>query len=98
MSSYKRTSSEIALEILDCIDKKGEASRWDLTKILGTTWQFHHWVEDFLMKERLIEERQEARNYFYRKTETGELFHKLLKNGHVMRALLRVSGRRLRRS
>jgi predicted transcriptional regulator len=93
----RRKPSEIALELLDCIDEKGEATRWDLIKILGNTWQFHHWVEEFLMKERFVEERRESRSYFYKKTETGEMFHKLLKNGKIMRALLRVSGKRLTR-
>ncbi len=95
MSSPKRSPSQIALELLDCIDEKGEASRWDLIKILGNTWQFHHWVEDFLMKEKFVEERQESRNRFYKKTESGELFHQLLRNGKMIRALSRVSGKRL---
>ena len=97
MSSSRREPSQIALELLDCIDQKGEATRWDLIKILGNVSQFRHWVEEFLMKEEFVEERRELRNYFYKKTETGELFHKLLKNGMIMRALLRVSGRRLKR-
>jgi len=48
------------------------------------------------VKEEFVEERRESRNYFYKKTETGELFHKLLKTGMMMKALLRVSGRRLK--
>lgn len=95
MSSSKRSPSQIALELLNCIDEKGEASRWDLIKILGNTWQFHHWVEDFLMKEKFVEERRQSRNRFYRKTESGELFHQLLRNGKMVKALLRVSGKRL---
>ncbi len=97
MSSSKRSPSQIALELLDCIDAKGEASRWDLIKILGNTWQFHHWVEDFLVKEKFVEERQESRKRVYRKTESGELFHKLLRNGKMIKALSRVSGKRLTR-
>ena len=96
MSSSRREPSQIALELLDCIDEEGEATRWDLIKILGNTSQFHHWVEEFLVKEEFVEERRESRNYFYKKTETGELFHTLLKNGMIMKALLRVSGRRLK--
>ena len=97
MSSSKRSPSQIALELMDCIDAKGEASRWDLIKILGNTGQFHHWVEDFLMKEKFVEERRESRNRFYKKTESGELFHQLLRNGKMIRALSRVSGKRLTR-
>ena len=96
MSSSRREPSQIALELLDCIDEKGEATRWDLIKILGNTSQFRHWVEEFLVKEEFVEERRQSRIYFYKKTETGELFHKLLKNGMIMKALLRVSGRRLK--
>jgi len=96
VSSSRREPSQIALELLDCIDEEGEATRWDLIKILGNTSQFHHWVEEFLVKEEFVEERRESRNYFYKKTETGELFHTLLKNGMIMKALLRVSGRRLK--
>ncbi len=95
--SSRRKPSEIALKLLDCIDEKGEATKWDLIKILGTTWQFHQWIENFLMKEKLVEERRESRNYFYRKTESGELFHKLLRSGKIMKAFLRVSGKRLER-
>jgi len=97
VTSSRREPTEIALKLLDCIDEKGEATRWDLIKILGNTWQFHHWVEDFLMKERFVEERRESRYYFYKKTETGELFHKLLRNDKIMKALLCVSGKRLKR-
>jgi len=95
----RRTPSIIALELLDCIDQnKGKASKWDLIKILGNESQFQHWVTDFLLKDRLIEEKVESNHYFYSKTETGELFHKLLKNGKIVRTFLRVSGKRLRRS
>ena len=97
MSFPRRTPSTIALNILDCIAEKGEATKWDLIKILGNTDQFRNWVEDFLLKENLVEERREADHSFYKKTETGDLFHTLLKNGRIMRALLRVSGKRLRR-
>jgi predicted transcriptional regulator len=97
VSSSRRKPSQIALKLLDCIDEKGETSRWDLIKILGNNSQFHHWVEDFLIREKFIEERRESRNYYYKKTETGELLHKLLKNGDMMRSLLLLSGKRLKR-
>jgi predicted transcriptional regulator len=97
MPSRRRRPSEIALEILDCIDKKGEATKWDLLKILGTSWQFHHWIEEFLLKEKFVEERKKSSHFLYRKTEAGNQFHELLRNGKIMRALIQVSGKRLRR-
>ena len=99
MSFPRRAPTKIALELLDCIDQKGgRATKWDLIKIVGNESQFRHWVTEFLMKDRLIEEIQESDHTFYRKTENGEFFHKLLKNGKIVRALLRVSGKRLRRN
>jgi len=95
--SKRRRPTEIALEILNIIEKKGEASKWDLIKILGTGEQFRHWVEDFLIEERLVEERKEGNHSYYRKTRLDEQFHGLLKNGKIMRVFLQISGRRLRR-
>jgi len=97
VSSSRRKPSEIVLEILDCIVDKGEATRWDLTKILGTTWQFHHWIEDFLLKERFITERKEKNHYFYSITDLGVQFYELLKNGKLLKAFIKISGKRLRR-
>lgn len=97
MSSSRREPSLIALQLLDCIDENGEASRWDLVKILGNTSQFRHWVEDFLMRDGFVEEREEAGHHYYRKTEAGELFHRLLRNGNILKSLLRLGGKRLRR-
>jgi hypothetical protein len=98
MSFPRRKPSRIALELLDCIDKKeGKASKWDLIKILGNESQFQHWVTNFLIKDKFIKEIHESNHSFYSKTEAGEFFHKLLKNGKIVDALLRVSGKRLRR-
>ena len=98
MSFPRRGPNRIALELLDCIDQKeGKATKWDLIKVLGNEAQFNHWVTDFLMKDRFIEETTESYGHFYRKTENGNLFHRLLKNGEIIDALLRVSGKRLRR-
>jgi len=98
MSFPRRRPARIALELFDCIDQKGaRASKWDLIKVVGTESQFHYWVEEFLLRDRFIEEQQESNHYFYKKTETGELLHKLLKNQRIMQALLRVSGKKLRR-
>jgi predicted transcriptional regulator len=99
MSFPRRAPTRIALELLDCIDQNmGRASKWDLIKVVGNESQFRHWVTEFLMKDRLIEEIQKSNHTFYRKTESGEFFHRLLKNGKIVRALLRVSGKRLRRA
>jgi predicted transcriptional regulator len=98
MQFPRRAPARIALELLDCIDeRKGEASKWDLIKIVGTESQFHYWIEEFLLKSKFVEEQQKTNHYFYKKTEAGELLHKLLKNGNLMHALLKVSGKRLRR-
>jgi predicted transcriptional regulator len=94
----RRTPARIALELLDCIDeRKGEASKWDLIKVVGTESQFHYWIEEFLLRDKFVEEQQRSNRCFYKKTEAGELLHELLKNGRIMQALLRVSGKRLRR-
>jgi predicted transcriptional regulator len=94
----RRAPARIASDLFDCIDERnGKASKWDLIKVVGTESQFHYWVEEFLLRDKFIEEQQESNRCFYKKTETGELLHKLLKNGKIMQALLRVSGKRLRR-
>lgn len=93
----RRPPDVIALEILDCIDqKKGKASRWDLIKILGNEAQFRQWIGNFLVKDKFVEEMHESRRYYYRKTKNGDLLHELLRNGKMVKALLRVSGKRLR--
>lgn len=99
MSFPRRDPSRIALELLDCIDRKdGKATKWDLVKVLGNESQFDNWVKDFLVKDKFVEEMTESRYSFYKKTGNGEFFHRLLKNSEVIEALLRVSGKRLRRS
>jgi hypothetical protein len=86
------------LALFNCIDgEEGKASKWSLIKILGNESQFHYWVEDFLIQDGFIEEKNESNRSFYSKTVSGELFHRLLKNGNVMQALLRISGKKLRR-
>ena len=97
MSFPRRLPSTIALELLNCIDQKeGRATKWDLIKILGNEAQFNSWVKDFLIKDKFIEETTESHHYFYRKTEVGDLFHRLLKNGAIIEAFLKISGKRLR--
>lgn len=98
MSFPRRRPARIALELFDCIDEKNcLASKWDLIKVVGTESQFYYWVEEFLLKDRFIESLQKSNHYFYRKTEAGELLHKLLKNGKIMNAMLKVSGKKLHR-
>ena len=98
MPFSRRKPARIALELLDCIDeRKGKASKWDLIKVVGTEYQFHYWVEEFLLRDKFVDEQRKSNRYYYKKTEEGELLHKLLRNGKIMQALLRVSGKRLRR-
>jgi len=97
MPSPRRAPARIALELLDCIDgKNGMASKWDLIKVVGTEAQFHYWVEEFLLNDKFIEQQLVSDHHSYKKTETGELLQQLLKNGKIMHALLRVSGKKLR--
>ena len=92
----RRTPALIALEILDCVDANKEASKWDLVKVLGNEAQFGVWVERFFLVDGILVERREGRNYFYGKTERGELLHKLLRSGFMIRVFSRVSGKKLR--
>ena len=84
------------MELLDVVAMKGEASKWDLVKVLGNDTQFRIWVDDFLLPEKVLEERRDGRNYFYRLTERGFLFHRLLKSGNMIKIFNRISGKRLK--
>jgi predicted transcriptional regulator len=86
----------IALELLDCIAENNEVSKWTIIKVLGNTTQFRRWIEEFMIPEGVIEERIDGRNYFYKLTPRGELFHKFLKNGNIVRLYSRISGKRLK--
>ena len=87
----------IALALFNCIDgEDGRASKWSLIKVLGNESQFHYWVEDFLIQDGFIEQKIESNRSFYSKTKNGELFQRLLKNGNIMTALLKVSGKKLK--
>ncbi len=98
MSVSRRKPARIALDLFNCIDdRNGQASKWDLIKVVGTESQFHYWVEEFLLRDKFIEEQRKSKRSIYRKTELGELLHKMLRNGSIMTALLRVSGKRLKR-
>jgi predicted transcriptional regulator len=94
--SRRRSPDEIALEILDVIVEKKGASKWDLIKVLGNNTQFSIWVDDFLLPEKVLEERRDGRNSFYTLTERGNLFHRLLKSGNMIKIFNRISGKRLK--
>ena len=56
----RRAPARIASDLFDCIDKRnGKASKWDLIKVVGTESQFHYWLEEFLLRDKFIEEQQE---------------------------------------
>jgi predicted transcriptional regulator len=92
----RRSPDVIALDLLNCVEENGEATKWDLIKVLGNEAQFGLWIERFFLPERVLVERREGRRYYYKKTERGELFHKLLRTGNLIKLFSRVSGRRLR--
>ena len=92
----RRSPNVIALEILNCIDEKGKASKWDIIKILGNEAQFRKWIDDFFLVEGVLVESREGRYYAYEKTERGEQFHQFLKQGNIIRLFSRISGKRLR--
>ena len=92
----RRSPDAIALELLDCIEEKGEVTKWDLIKVLGNETQFRIWIEEFFLREKVLLERREGGHYYYKKTERGELFHRLLKSGNLVKLFNSVSGRRLR--
>jgi len=83
----------IALELLNRVEEDGEGTKWDLIKILGSEVQFTLWVERFFLPENVLVERRGGKHYFYKMTEHGNLFHKLLKNGNRIRLLSRVRER-----
>ena len=92
----RRSPDTIALELLNRVEEKGEATKWDLIKVLGNETQFRIWIEDFFLPEKVLVERREGKHYFYKKTERGELFHTLLKRGNIIKLFTRISGRRLK--
>ena len=92
----RRSPDTIALEILDAVAVNGEATKWDLIKVLGNDAQFRLWVEDFLLPSNVLRERRDGRNYFYTLKERGELFHRVLKSGNMIRLFNRIGGKRLK--
>jgi hypothetical protein len=94
----RRSPDIIALDLLECVEDKRKATKWDLIKILGNEVQFTLWIEKFFLPEKVLVEIREGRNYFYMKTKRGELFHTLLKNGNIIKIFNRISGRRLKQT
>jgi predicted transcriptional regulator len=92
----RRSPNIIALEILNCIEENGKASKWDIIKILGNDAQFKKWIDDFFLVEEVLKETRKGRNYTYQKTERGELFHQFLKQGNIIKLFSRISGKRLK--
>jgi len=97
MSFPRRKPAEITYKLLRCIDESGEVTKWDLTKIVGTTGQFEHYVDNYLIRNKLVEERQEGRYYFYKMTKFGEELFSVLKKDFLFKAILQISGKRLSR-
>jgi len=95
--SRPREPVDIAFEILSTIDNNERTTRWDLTKILGNTRQVYHWIDDFLLKEKFLNEEKVENASVYSLTENGKLLLKLLRNGVVVKSLLKLGGKRLRR-
>ena len=99
MSHPRRRASRIAFDILQTVAEKGEATKWDLIRVVGNTQQFRHWIEDFLIPKKVLKERiedEERRYYYYSLTELGKLFLDLLKSGNMIELIKAVSGKRLR--
>ena len=94
--ALRRPPDIIALELLNTVEDRGEATKWDLIKVLGNEAQFKIWIDNFFLPEKVLTERREGRNYFYAKTERGEMFHTLLRKGNIIKLFTRVSGRRLK--
>ena len=65
--SSRRSPDTIALELLNCIEEKGEAMKWDLIKVLGNDTQFRIWIEGFFLHEGVLMERLEGGHYYYRR-------------------------------
>jgi predicted transcriptional regulator len=92
-----REPVEIAFEILSSIEENERTTRWDLTKILGNTRQVYHWIDNFLLKEKFLVEQKEDNATIYFLTNNGRYLLKLLRNGVLIKSVLRLGGRRLRR-
>ena len=95
--SRSREPVDIAFEILSHIENNERTTRWDLTKILGNTRQVHHWIDNFLLKDKFLIEQKEENASVYKLTENGRLLLRLLRSGVMIKSVLRLGGKRLRR-
>jgi phage anti-repressor protein len=85
------------LEFLNSIEaKNGRISKWDLIKLAGNETAYRRWITGFLQHDKFIEEFTEGNVTYFRKTQSGEEFHKMLKNYKIVSAFKRLSGKRLR--
>ena len=98
MSFGGRDPPTRCLEFFNAIDRNhGKASKWELIKIAGNETAFRRWITDLLERHKLVERIKEGRYTFFKKTERGEIFHKTLKDWHIVVAYKRLSGKRLKR-
>ena len=93
-----REPVDIAFEILSTIEKNDRTTRWDLTKILGNTRQVNHWIDNFLLKDKFLIETIETDATTYTLSDNGRLLLRLLRNGVIIKSILRLGGKRLRRT
>jgi len=92
----RRKPIDITFQLLRAIDTNEKTTKLDLTHIVGTTNQFRHYVENFLIKGGYINEAQDGRIYYYYLTRKGMLFLSLLKRDDLVADFLKISGRTLR--
>jgi len=100
MPSQPRTPVEICYELLSLINKKGKALKYDLIKNLGNEEAFRRWFDRCLVPHKIVEciqEKRGGRTFTYcQKTNNGELLYETLKNHHIIKVWLRISGKRLK--
>ncbi len=91
------------LAYLDAIEKEGgKAGRWALLKIAGTEAALNLWLSEFFLKDGYLKETTDDHgSKTYSKTESGELLHRMLRDGKhvkILNSVLRhLSGKRLKR-
>ncbi len=94
MALARRTSRDICLHLLRVLNRKGEALRWDLIKLLGNEEAFRRWFDSILIPAGLVDcvEKNVGKRTlrYYKKTKRGEIMHDLLMNNDVIRFLRRI--------
>jgi len=100
MPPRSRTPVKICRELLSLINRKGKALKNDLIKNLGSEAAFTRWLDRCLIPHKIVECFQEKRGKrtftYFQKTNSGELLHETLKNHHIIKVWLRISGKRLK--